>query len=392
MTRALFHLLVVLALLGDARIALFVINRGVFGSHRREANPYTLLLWVVPPFLLTLTALFVPLGRWLGRWLAGTAIEPDAIERLGAIWLLVAAPIGIYWIVDRLRARMAARLPVSGTRTHEPVVIRMRKAHVPFAWLRNLGAHNDLYDLEITRHEVFVDGLPRPFDGYRIAFLTDMHVAPFMRRGFYREIAARVRQFDPDLVLLGGDFVTWRRHTALMAELVMGGLEARDGVFAVLGNHDYWAGATRVREALEERGVRFLINRSVTLTRDDARIRLVGIDELYRGEPDLDAAFAGVDPREPCLAVSHHPDIIELAADHRIDLLVCGHTHGGQIRFPFFGAVVVPSRHEAEYASGFHRLRHALMYVSRGIGAVPPVRILCRPEVATFVLRRSEHE
>jgi predicted MPP superfamily phosphohydrolase len=74
-----------------------------------------------------------------------------------------------------------------------------------------------------------------------------------------------------------------------------------------------------------------------------------------------------------------------------VDLLVCGHTHGGQIRFPFFGAAVVPSKHEGRYASGFHRSGKVLMYVSRGIGAIPPLRILCKPEVATFTLRRGTH-
>ena len=155
-------------------------------------------------------------------------------------------------------------------------------------------------------------------------------------------------------------------------------------MFAILGNHDYWAGAADVVAAMTARGVRFLTNTSVALP-----LRIAGIDEVYRGEPDVDRAFENVDPSVPCIAISHHPDVIDFLGAHRIDLLLCGHTHGGQIRFPFFGAVVVPSRHEAEFAAGFHRVRNVLMYVSRGIGSIPPVRILCRPEVATFVLRRG---
>ncbi|HJT15858.1 MAG TPA: metallophosphoesterase, partial [Thermoanaerobaculia bacterium] len=221
-------------------------------------------------------------------------------------------------------------------------------------------------------------------DGYRIAFLTDTHVAAMMRRGFYREVVKQVQQFDPHLVLLGGDFVTWNRHIPLMAEWLLTDLKARDGVFAVLGNHDYWAGAAEVQQVMSERGVRFLTNDSVKLP-----LQVVGIDEMYRGTPDVAKAFADIDPSQPVIGVSHHPDIIDLLGDRRIDLLVCGHTHGGQIRFPFFGAIVVPSRHEDEYAAGFHRVRNVLMYVSRGIGSIPPLRILCRPEVATFTLRRG---
>jgi predicted MPP superfamily phosphohydrolase len=274
-------------------------------------------------------------------------------------------------------------------RSLAPEIVRIRRAHMPFAFLRNLGAHNDVYDIEVTRHEVTVEDLPASFDGYRIAFLTDTHVASFMRRGFFREVVAQTMRFQPDLILLGGDFVTWERHIPLMAELLLTDLSAPDGVYAVLGNHDYWANADGVIAAMTSRGVRFVVNRSVTIQRGDDRIALAGIDELYRGTPDINAAFALVDPRIPCLGLSHHPDIIELLGDRRVDLLVCGHTHGGQIRVPFFGALVVPSKHEGRYASGFHRKGGVLLYVSRGIGAIPPLRILCKPEVATFVLRRS---
>jgi uncharacterized protein len=183
--------------------------------------------------------------------------------------------------------------------------------------------------------------------------------------------------------------VTWERHIPLMAEVLLTDLSAADGVYAVLGNHDYWADADSVVAAMTARGVRFVVNRSVPIRRGKDVIRLAGIDELYRGTPDIDAAFAQVGRDVPCLGLSHHPDIVDLLEDRRIDLLVCGHTHGGQIRFPFFGSVVVPSRHEGRYASGFHRANDVLMYVSRGIGSIPPLRILCKPEVATFTLRRS---
>jgi predicted MPP superfamily phosphohydrolase len=174
-----------------------------------------------------------------------------------------------------------------------------------------------------------------------------------------------------------------------MAEVLLSDLRAPDGIFAILGNHDYWAGAEEVMKAMSAKGVQFITNRSVRLSRSGETLPLIGIDEIYRGTPDVMRAFEGIAPDGPCIAVSHHPDIIDLLGGRRIDLLVCGHTHGGQIRLPFFGALVVPSRHEGEFAAGFHRVGRVLMYVSRGIGAVPPVRILCRPELATFTLKRG---
>ncbi len=359
-------------------------NRVVFGTHRQERNPWGWLMYTVPPLLLALTANFWPLAQWLDRPMA-----TPLLTKIGAAWLIIAAGVGSYWLLDRIHVNAFGVPPIAGVRTSPPEVIRLRRAHIPFAFLRNLGAHNDVYDIEVTQHEVFIDDLPQAFDGYRIAFLTDPHIAPFMRRGFYREVVAQVRRFDPEAVLLGGDFVTWRRHIPLIADLLLADLRARDGVFAVLGNHDYWAGAEQVVEAMSACAVQFITNRAVTFARGDDVLQLVGIDEVYRGNPDVDRAFVALQGNSPCIALSHHPDIIDLLAGRRVDLLLCGHTHGGQIRFPFFGAVVVPSRHEATYAAGFHRLGNVLMYVSRGIGAIPPLRILCRPEVATFVLRRG---
>jgi hypothetical protein len=194
-------------------------------------------------------------------------------------------------------------------------------------------------------------------------------------------------RFEPDLILFGGDFVHWERHIPLMADVLMSGLEARDGIYAVLGNHDYWANPDGVVAALTARGARFVTNRSIAIRRGNDAIALAGIDEIYRGRPDIESAFERVDPSLPCIGLTHHPDLIDELEERRIDLLLCGHTHGGQIRFPFFGSVVVPSKHEARYASGFHRVGRVLMYVSRGLGAIPPLRILCKPEIATFVLR-----
>lgn len=399
----LFFLLIALALLGDARIFLFVMNRAVFGNHRQEKSPWGFLLYSVPPLLLFLTALFWPLHRWLRSLMSIDVMErftPEPVERLvgsavlvriGTGWLLLAAAVGVYWIVDRLWRRLRHDPQPAGTRTLEGEVVRLRKAHVPFAFLRKLGAHNDVYDLEITRHEIAISDLPPQFDGFRIAFLTDTHVAAFVRRDFYRTIVEKTNAFDPDIVLLGGDFVTFRRDIPLMAEVLLTDLRAREGVFAVLGNHDYWAGGERVREAMSARGVRFVINASVQLQRDGAVLPLVGVDEVYRGWPDVEHAFERA-PAGPLIALTHHPDMVDLLGDRRIDLLLCGHTHGGQICFPFFGAVVVPSKHEDRYAAGFRRVDKVLLYVSRGIGAVPPLRILCRPEIATFTLRRGTAE
>jgi uncharacterized protein len=402
MIRALFFVFVGFALLGDLRIFLFVLNRVVWGNHKEEESPWQWMIYVLPPLLVVLTSLLWPLNTWVDRLMATSIAErvvPERLEdvawsialaKVGVAWLIIAGAIGILWIVERIHIMTTEQVPLIGVKTLPPEVIRLRRSHIPFSSVRRLGAHNDLYDIEVTRYELFIDDLPPSFDEFRIAFLTDTHVTSYMRRTFYRECVARVNAFDPDIVLLGGDFVTWRKDIPLMADVLLTGLTAREGVFAVLGNHDYWSNGDDVRAAMEGRGVKFIINGNVQLRRNGEHLSILGIDEVYRGTPDVDAAFKGIGENEPCIGVSHHPDIMDELDGRRLDLLVCGHTHGGQIRLPFFGPIVIPSRHEGEFAEGFHRIRNVLLYVSRGIGAVPPLRILCRPEVATFTLRRGK--
>lgn len=380
----LFILLLLLALAGSGRIGLFALNRAAFG-HRHESKTMKILMIGLPPLLFLLALLFWPMTLDIRRGSFGI------LGATGLAWFFVSLATGTYWIVDRAWRLFHPR-KIEGVTSLPPETIAMRKAHIPFRSLRRLGAHNDLYDLEITTHEIFVHDLPPAFDNYRIAFMTDTHVASSMRRRFYQACIETIGARAADLVLFGGDFVTWEKDIPLMAELLTTGLSPRDGVFAAVGNHDYWANVHEVRAALEARGVRFLVNDRVELHRDGAAIDLTGIDEVYRGEPDIELTFRGLDGSRPCLCVSHHPDIINFLGNRRIDLLVCGHTHGGQIRLPFFGAIVVPSRHEGRYAAGFFRRNRVLMYVSRGLGAVPPIRILCKPELALFVLKRGREE
>jgi predicted MPP superfamily phosphohydrolase len=136
-------------------------------------------------------------------------------------------------------------------------------------------------------------------------------------------------------------------------------------------------------------GVQFVQNRNVEIKRGNDSIWIAGLDEIYRGNPDMEAGFKDIPDDAPRIVVTHHPDLIDRLGDRRVDLLLCGHTHGGQVCFPFFGPVIVPSVHETKHAWGFFRERNVLMYVGRGVGAVPPVRILCRPELPIFELRRT---
>jgi hypothetical protein len=222
MLYAALSLLALLAVLGYARIAAFVINMAVFGNRHER---HSLLKWALLGAMLTLLALsvlFVPFIRALidDRW-----TQPAVA---GGLWLAFAAAAGAAWTVSR--AIHHRRDPVSGVELTRSDVVKLRKGHIHYPALTKLGLHNDVYDLEINRWDVKVPFLPAPFERFRIAFLSDTHVAPFMRKPLYKLCIDTIREAECDLVLLGGDFVTWERHIELMADTLTDGLTAREGI------------------------------------------------------------------------------------------------------------------------------------------------------------------
>ena len=244
--------------------------------------------------------------------------------------------------------------------------------------------------VELNNVNVRIEGLPAPFEGFTIAHLTDIHRhepigLPYIRRCL--DLAAGA---NPDLVAITGDFIsrTADYMPGLAAEIRT--LADRFATYAVLGNHDYWAGADRIRNPLEAVGVKVLVNEAIAIERGPASLSLVGLDDLWEGKPDLDHALARVPSGSIKVVLEHNPDLIVDLAGPDIDLALCGHTHGGQVALPFVGPLIVPSKFDAKYAKGLFRVGKTQMYVNKGIGAIrPAVRFLTRPEVAVVRLMAS---
>ncbi|GGO23343.1 metallophosphoesterase [Deinococcus humi] len=256
------------------------------------------------------------------------------------------------------------------------------------------------YLFDVTRHTRPLPGLTRPV---RVAFLTDLHFGLFIYGGSVRTWVNATNALDADLIVLGGDQMDYRADetpTGLLTELKR--LKAPLGVYGVWGNHDYGSfgkyysphyGPARpdwpqvrenLRAAYGEAGVTILRNEGRRV-RDD--LYLAGVDDLWEGQVDLPAALAGTPTQGGTLLVSHNPDLLpELPAG--IGIVLCGHTHGGQIRLPLLGAPVVPSKYGQRYAMGWVTGAHGTpAYVSRGLGlSGVPLRNLCQPEVAVFTL------
>ena len=243
--------------------------------------------------------------------------------------------------------------------------------------------------VRVRELEVSIEGLPLPFDGYRIVQLTDLHIGSFDRlaRGlFWAELANSTRA---DLALCTGDLVTSGPFYYEDAAKVLGALTARDGTITVLGNHDQWE-PERFARLIEAEGVRVLRNQWVTVERDGAAIVVAGLDDhRFTKRDDLGLALRGRPDGVTTILLSHYPTFFKAAAARGVDLVLSGHTHNGQVGLPFIGDRWNFARLTGQATRGLFTQDKTQLYVSAGLGTSgPPLRLGVLPEIAVFTLRR----
>ena len=252
---------------------------------------------------------------------------------------------------------------------------------------------NRIYDfilrkgLTVSEAEIGIRGLGYGFDGLRVLLISDVHCGPFISPEVLADTFRRIMVLQPDLILLAGDLATSDAEEFTRSRPAFGRLQADHGVYAVLGNHDHYTGAPdRLCRELEGAGITMLQNRHTILEKEGDRLVLAGIDDLTFGSPDLAQALAGRPAGLPVVLVSHNPDIFFEAAGSQVDLVLSGHTHGGQIRCPGLPVLVRMSRFRLD--EGRYEAAGSELVVSRGLGAVGlPFRFACSPEVVLLVLR-----
>ncbi|HEU0054399.1 MAG TPA: metallophosphoesterase, partial [Longimicrobium sp.] len=255
-----------------------------------------------------------------------------------------------------------------------------------------LGAYAFLVEprwLQVTRTKIHRRGLHPALEGFRVALLTDLHAGAgtpmsVVRRACRAAVAAR-----PDLVALTGDFAADDAPGFGEVLDALGCLRAPYGVYAVPGNHDHIVGIDRWRrDVADQPAVVDLTNDARVLDIGGARLCVAGVDDYSLGDPSLEA-LPPPEARDFTLLLAHDPDQAERARRvcDAVDLIVSGHTHGGQVRLPFVGAVKNPAEREDLYEEGLRRRPWTQVYTSRGVGTVHvPARFLCRPEVALLEL------
>lgn len=255
--------------------------------------------------------------------------------------------------------------------------------------------------LSVEEHTVHLDRLPDAFRGMRIAQISDIHYMEFTESFFVRMVVDRLNQLKPDMVLITGDFVTYGPirfpptpvHKAFalhhMPELasMLSRIEAPLR-YTSLGNHDQMVNGREIWHILMDHGLPCLYNRAIPLEKDGQRLWLVGLGSACLGAANPEQAIppAALSGNEAMIVMAHEPDILPEIAQYKADLMLSGHTHGGQIRVPFLRPAYLPE-YGRRYVEGWFQYGSTRLYVNRGIGTIAlPMRFNCPPEITVFTL------
>jgi predicted MPP superfamily phosphohydrolase len=249
--------------------------------------------------------------------------------------------------------------------------------------------------LTTQEHELSIPHWSAELAGLRIAVLPDLHVgSPFNGISKLEKIVELTNSLKPDLIVIPGDFVIQEVLGGSFvgpeqAAAVLARLRAPLGVWACLGNHDWWLDARRVTAALQGQKIRVLEDDAVRIQRGGRHFWLVGISDFWEGPHDLRKAFGKVTDDAPVLAFTHNPDVFPTISN-RFSLLIAGHTHGGQVQLPLFGRPIVPSMYGQRYAYGHVVENGRHLFVAPGLGtSILPVRFRVPPEVTVLKLNQA---
>ena len=257
-----------------------------------------------------------------------------------------------------------------------------------YSGLFHKGYENAL-DLQIEYIEVPCSNLPENFCNTKILFLSDFHLGTV--KELPEIITSKIKHLEYDLCVLGGDYrhcVTHPSHPFLAAmEKILLSIHAPLGIYGVLGNHD----GPEIIPAMEQMGVKMLVNDSISITKGTQNINLVGVDEFndFRRH-DLNKAFLGVSPEEFNIFLSHSPDLFQQAQDYGSNLYLCGHTHHGQIQLPKIGPILTFSSAPRRFTKGAWHYKTMAGYTGPGLGTVAAsVRFRCPPKAVVLTLCNS---
>jgi predicted MPP superfamily phosphohydrolase len=249
--------------------------------------------------------------------------------------------------------------------------------------LNKLGREAHLTLDQVT---IPIANLAPAMEGYRVVQLSDLHLYPFTQLIAIERAVKAANALKPDLIVITGDFVTSDAEAIEDLAPLLGSLNARDGIYCTLGNHDHWSNAGVVRRGLRKAGLTVLHNQSVPLA--GGKMWLSGLDDGWVGRADFAEALDQAEGDAPVLLMMHEPDLVdEYSTNARIALQLSGHTHGGQLRLMRARRAYTLPYLGKKYDAGLYRVNQTWLYTNRGIGTVlAPIRFNCPPEVTELTL------
>jgi uncharacterized protein len=360
-------------------IALFVLVLNL--SHSTNLPEKLLEISNIALFLATLLAL--PFLIMKGPWIAWPLI-PKTYALLCLSTSLIGLPVvTLFRAFRRTPEGVESRGEVLDLAA-EPGIDRV-VGEGRHNWLLRLPGNRSLL-LNKIECDLELPGLPRSLDGLTLVQITDLHFSHCYRREFFEVVADETARWDADLIAFTGDLLD-DTTTMDWVEPVLSRLRGRLGQYAILGNHDHRLRPGRARRALRRAGFVDLEGRWERLEVDGATLALGGTSAPW-GPPIDYSSMGDTDFR---IVLSHSPDQFPSAASAGVELVVAGHNHGGQIRLPVFGPILMPSRYSRHFDRGFFRSRDgaSTLYVSQGVGGKHPIRYGCTPEITRFTLRAT---
>jgi hypothetical protein len=243
---------------------------------------------------------------------------------------------------------------------------------------------------QIDEIKIFLKKLPKALDGFRLVQLSDIHHSPFTSGEFIAQIVEKANELQPDMFVLTGDYVSHEAEYIAPVAEILGGLKSEFGTFACLGNHDHWTDAELVKTEFKRNGIKMLVNEGFRFTARNESFWLCGVDDFGEGLSNIRQSLRGSKTDEMKLLLAHNPAIMRRAAYRKIDLVLSGHTHGGQVKLREPRERILFPNRRRKFSSGLHHRGETQIYITRGIGTVVvPMRYQCPPEISLIELRAT---
>ena len=241
--------------------------------------------------------------------------------------------------------------------------------------------------IKTKRIDLSFSDIPQSFIGKRIVFVTDIHHGPFFSIERVQKLVERINELEADYIFMGGDYVHREKKYIIPVFEEINKLNAKQGIYGVLGNHDHWESAELTRQMMNKNGIKICDNKSYWDKIGNNSIKIGGVGDLWEDTQQLEKTTYDLKESDFSILITHNPDYIENMPKNLIDLTLSGHTHGGQVTFFGIWAPILPSEYGEKYRYGLKNFEGMQAYISSGIGTItPPLRFFARPEIVLITL------